>query len=89
MNRAVRFWRPNLGTLGGKTDTHFMPHTFSSSSADGRQLIRSCVSWLKICTILSGNSTSPLRWASSADSAAWIASRKSRQPASSRSSWER
>ena len=41
MNSAVRFWRPNLGTLGGKTDTHFMPQTFSGSRVDGRQLIRS------------------------------------------------
>src|SRR5512132_1850145 len=88
MNSAVRFWRPNLGTLGGKTDTHFTPQTFSSSSVAGRQLMRSWVSWSKICTILSGNSTSPWRWASSADSAAPMASRKSRQPASSRSSWD-
>ena len=89
MNSAVRFWRPNLGTLGGKTDTHFMPQTFSGRRVAGRQLIRSWVSWLKICTIFSGNITSPLRWASSADSAAPMASRKSRQPASRRSSWDR
>ena len=89
MNSAVRFWRPNLGTLGGKTDTHFMPQTFSGSRVAGRQLIRSWVSWLKICTIFSGNITSPLRWASRADSAASMASRKSRQPAWRRSSWNR
>ena len=89
MNTAVRFWSPNLGTLGGKTDTHFMPQTFSGSRVAGRQLIRSWVSWLKICTTFSGKSTSPLRWASRADSAASMAIRKSRQPASSRSSWDR
>src|SRR5215218_4681163 len=89
MNRAVRFWSPNRGTLGGKTDTHFMPQTFSGSRVAGRQLIRSWVSWLKICTIVSGNITSPSRCASSADSAAPMAIRKSRQPGSSRSSWDR
>src|SRR5215216_583844 len=88
MNSAVRFWSPNLGTFGGNTDTHFIPQTFSGSRVAGRQLMRSWVSWSKIWTIFSGNSTSPLRWASSADSAAPMASRKSRQPASSRSSWD-
>jgi hypothetical protein len=89
MNSAVRFWSPKRGTLGGKTDTHFTPQTFSVSRVAGRQLIRSWVCWSKICTILSGNITSPLRWASRADSAAPMASRKSRQPAWRRSSWDR
>src|SRR5829696_6834002 len=81
MNSAVRFWSPNRGTLGGNTDTHLTPQTFSVSKVAGRQLMRSWVSWLKIWTIFSGNSTSPLRWASSADSAAPMAIRKSKQPA--------
>ena len=74
---------------GGNTDTHFIPQTFSFKNVAGRQLIRSCVSSLKICTIFSGNNTSPAAYAFIASSAASIASRMSKHPAPSKSSCEK
>ena len=50
---------PWTSGFSGKTETHFTPQTFSGSSVAGRQLMRACVSWLKICTIFSGNMMSP------------------------------
>ena len=86
---ADRFCMPYFSGLRGNTDTHLTPHTFSGSRVAGRQLIRSWVSSLKICTTLSGKRISSLRKASMAFSAALMASRISRQPASRRSSCER
>ena len=73
----------------GNTDTHFTPQIFSSSIVAGRQLIRSCEAWSKICTIFSGNN---IRWSSKASivfSATSMAMRISKQPASNRSSCDR
>ena len=89
MITADRFCTPCFSGLGGNTDTHLAPHTFSGSRVAGRQLIRSWVSSSKIWTIFSGKRISSLRNASMAFSAALTASRMSRHPASRRSSCER
>ena len=52
---ADRFCWSYLTGLFGNTETHFTPQIFSSNRVAGRQLIRSCDVWLKICTTFSGN----------------------------------